>query len=166
MKTQNKGFTLIELLVVIVVIGLFSGLSILYYNNFNEQKKLESDTEGFKSVFELVRNKALAGDKSPCTTAKNPLQPYQINIVSGTPSYYTINNACITTGSTEMARYPLSSNIIFQTSDTIEFKIAQPGLNSAKSITLKNTFIQKCYTLTIDLSGVINQSALVSCPNS
>lgn len=157
---RQAGFTLIELLVVVVVIAIFSGLSVLYYNNFNEQKKLESDIERFKSVFELARNKSLSGDKSSCT-GLNDLQPFEIDYIAGKSGYFTLNNDCGTPS--QIGKYRLNGNDVFTTSGTIQFKIAQPGIASAQSIIMQNTMTNKCSTLTIDISGIINQSGFVSC---
>jgi len=59
---NKKSFTLIELLIVVTVIGLFSGLSIAYYNNFTNEKKLEAGADQVYNVLELAKKKTSSGD--------------------------------------------------------------------------------------------------------
>ncbi|HLL60098.1 MAG TPA: hypothetical protein VK338_00100 [Candidatus Nitrosocosmicus sp.] len=153
------GFTIIELLIIIGVITLFSGMSLAFYHNFNEQKKLEADVRNLKSIIELTHKKAMSGDKSPCSDQTQPLQAYSIQYTS---IYYTINNGCA--NPTEIARYSLADNNTLLSSGTIQFKISEPGIIGDKqTFIIKNNAINKCNQISLDISGIINEENRV-CP--
>ncbi len=151
---QNKkfGFTLIELLVVISIIILFSGLSLAGYSKLNEENKLKSDTKKFESTVELVRKKAIVGDTGGCT---GTISNYSIQYTS---SQYMINISC-NNGSLNnpIATYKLLSNVSIKTSGTITFPFQTNGVSSSSNLIFQNTNIPKCYKLTIQTSGIVDE---------
>lgn len=62
MDKNSNGYSLIELLVVVSIIILFSGLSLAAYNNFNEEKKLETETKKLIDVLNLASKRSASGD--------------------------------------------------------------------------------------------------------
>lgn len=65
MTYDKKGFTLIEILITIIVISLFSALSLAGYSYFREQKILEDRTKQFVEVLELAKKMAVTGQIPP-----------------------------------------------------------------------------------------------------
>lgn len=160
---MKNGFSLIELLLAVVVIGMFSGMSIATYNSFNEQKKLETDTKKFESLVELVRKKAITGEYYSCSGS---LQSYSISFSAAidSPNAYVFNANCNTIN--QLASYTLSPNVVFSSLSTNEivFPLLKGGIvGSQVSITIKNTSISKCYQLIISPAGIIDETGPTSC---
>ena len=105
MKISN-AFTLIELLIVVTIIGLFSGLSLAYYNNFGEQAKLKEETRKLVDVLELAKKKADAGDTP--TSCGSGFSGYQVTVNNNSYIlYYCCGGVC----NNLVQTYNITSNI-------------------------------------------------------
>ncbi len=165
----KKAYTLIELLITISIIIIFSGISIAYYNNFTEEKKLENETQKLVDVLDLAKKKAAgAEDSSLCPNSGGPFGSqygytgYRVNIFSNS---YSLSRCCTTATSNSCAQPQLintynniPSNITFTSSQSnIQFKQLTSVINSSTliTITVRNTNLNKCRQITISPSGVI-----------
>ncbi len=116
---KNNSFTLIELVVVIGIITLIMGISLAYYNNFNEETKFRTEMRKLWDVLELAKKKAITGDEpSGCVGFSG----YKVNFTNST---YQLQ-ACCGTVCTTTASYTLPSNI------TIIVPALAPPLNCIK----------------------------------
>jgi len=154
---MSKSFTLIELLVTTTIILIFGGLSLAYYNNFTQEKSLKNEALKLVNTLELAKKKASSGDLSGLT-CNGGFNGYQVNVTSSgyslwlrcggnsvSPavfSYSFPNNISITNGSGDYYFSELS------------LKIQIPS-NPTTTITIKNSNISRCLTITISSSGVI-----------
>ena|SRR3989338_2138095 len=156
-KKAGKGFTLIEILVVASAIILFFGISLRYFNDFNELKKLEVETENLAETLRQARKSAASGDKSQFATETCILTGYSV-IYSSENNKYSQHAIC--NGDKLIGEAALPSEIQLCQSGTITFK--QFGLGAISgSIKLRSARINKCREIVIDSSGDINISELI-----
>lgn len=169
---MKNGYTLIELLIVITIIGLFSALSLAYYNNFNETKKLTKETQRFLSVLELAKKKASSGDASMCSSP-NPgdtpaVAEYSVNVLSS--SSYQLAPNC-TTGLPNTITYDTDPSIIFpNASGSIAFYPLIAN-SSSSCIVLKNENTSVCHYINVQIGGTVcdgtcSSCATCACPSS
>lgn len=156
----SSGFTLIELLIVITIIIIFAGVSLAYYNNFIEEKKLETETQKLVDILELAKKKAAAADIGNYRC--NPFFGYRVSI---TPSSYRLILCCALNCDTNYSiqNYNLEPNITISTGvGPVQFKPLSAGVISSTTIKLKNLSINKCQQIIINSAGVI-ESTTVGC---
>lgn len=163
MKNQ-KGFTFIELLIVITIITLFSGLSLAYYNTYNEDLKLEAEARKINDVLELAKKKASSGDVNLALACSGEFISYEVTV--STTTQYKMDLVC-SGGKTLVYTYsiPADRNItVGPAATTIPFYKLSTGTNSAGDITLKvkNTSISKCINITVSPAGLINKGTVYS----
>jgi len=160
---MSKSFTLIELLAVTTIILVFSGLSLAYYNNFNQEENLKKETNKLIDTIELAKKKANSGERYNCTS----LCGYQFSVNS---SGYLLNICCSCDSNGNCVNptpiityyFPPNSNINSLDDFTTIFKPLTPLLTPGY-IRLKNNNINKCQNVTITKSGIIevNSSCLI-----
>jgi prepilin-type N-terminal cleavage/methylation domain-containing protein len=146
------GYTLLEIIVVVTIISLFTALSIGYYRNFDEQKKLDGDVKQFIDVLNLAANKANSGDLNPNPNCTD-FQGYSV-LISSTTSYSLEFNCGDVY--TEVQAYNLKSNISFTGTDAnILFKPLTGGTNLIRqaSVTFTNNATGKCKKILINPLG-------------
>ena len=120
---NKKSFTLIELLIVVSVIILFSGLSIAYYNNFTNEKKLEAGANKVYDTLELAKKKTSSGDLSGETC--DPFGGYEVKSSADRPSY-SLYLCCEGSCDTPIQTYDLNNPVTFNhASRSIQFKILE-----------------------------------------
>ncbi len=162
---MKKGFTLIEIIVVIAVISLITGMSLAYYNTFNEQQKLRSEAKKIIDVIELAKHKASSGDSpASCTTG---FTGYRADI--GAASYF-ISACCAGTCDTAnpVQTYPFSSNSITATNGYIQFKQLTGGISTNYSplqINVKSSQLPanaNCIVITFTAVGNISVSSTLT----
>lgn len=148
------SFTLIELLIVISVIFLISGISLAFYNQFNEQKKLEIETEKLVDVLELAKKKTSSAEIGNYTCTN--FSGYQVNI---TALSYKLILCCSADCSVNylIQSYNLTNNIIIIDGlGSVQFKPLTAGVVGTNTIILKNSTINKCQQISISSAGVIS----------
>ncbi len=158
---SNFSFTLIELLIVITILITFSGFSLAYYNQFTEEKKLETETERLVDVLELAKKKTSSGYIGNYTCSV--FFGYRVAVSN---SYYELRLCCSSDCNTNqlIKNYTLPSNLsVTSGTDNIQFNPLTTKINSPTNITitLKNTSLNKCRQITISPAGLID-----STPNS
>jgi prepilin-type N-terminal cleavage/methylation domain len=161
-----KSFTLIELLIVTTIILVFGGLSLSYYNNFTQQQTLKKEAQKLVNIFELAKKKASSGDLSGLT-CNGGFNGYRVNL---TNSSYSLWLRCGNTSvSPAVFSYSFPNNISITNGSgdyyfsELSLKIQIPS-NPTTTITIKNSNISRCLTITISSSGVITLSDnFISC---
>lgn len=169
-KRTKYGFTFLELLIVIAIMALFTTLSVGGYTSFNENKKVDADTNQLISAIELAKKKSRAGDKSGIIQAgvdysACDLDGYKVSITSATayslqavmcsnasPSC-TLNPGCL---DVPIASYALSSSVVLApTTGSVTFSGAGVAVSGISSITVTNTRNNKLKTITINGAGIV-----------
>lgn len=155
---SQNSFTLIELLIVVTIILLLSGLSLAYYNQFNEQKKLEKETEKLVDVLELAKKKATSADIGGYSCPV--FSGYQVAVGASSYSLRLCCSAdCTTNYSIQTYDFPTN---ISSTVNNIQFKPLATGVVTAASIKIRSSAINKCQQISVSLAGVIATTS-VSC---
>jgi len=168
-KKNKKSFTLIELLIAISLIILISGLTIPFYNQFTAQQELKNETKKIVDLLELARKKAISGDLSNHQSDCANFTGYQIRIVNSTTLQLficcgqTTSNYCST--SFVITTYNLPNQFsITPVGSNIQFKNLTGYLDNSYPLNIKNSLINKCISITISPSGLINYNDnLISC---
>lgn len=75
---MKKGFTLIEVLIVVFIIGILSALTINYFTEINESKKIEGLSETISAYLEETKTKAQSGENGEQHGIKFYSQTYVI----------------------------------------------------------------------------------------
>ncbi|MCX7881307.1 MAG: hypothetical protein N2482_02210 [Patescibacteria group bacterium] len=154
----RKYFTLIETLIVVTIIITLSGLSLAYYHNFNEEKKLETNADKLIDALELAKKKANSSDYGNYSCLN--YSGYRVSISS---SQYILSLCCNSDCSSyiNIANYNFSSNIQAVASYSVRFY----PLNKFQSeiIQIKNTLLNRCINIDISSLGVITKGDKVAC---
>jgi len=156
--SRFTGFTFIELLIVITIIALFSGLSLAYYNSYNEDIKLEAEARKVNDVLELAKKKSSAADVNLSQTCSGDFISYKVTVINA--SQYRMSLVC-SGGETTIYTYsiPADRNITVESATAIPFYKLSTGTNSAGDITVKvkNTSSSKCIDITVSPAGIITK---------
>jgi len=151
---SKKSFTLIELLIVVTVIGLFSGLSIAYYNNFTNEKKLEAGADQVYNVLELAKKKTSSGDLSGETCNNDVFDGYEVKS-SADGSSYSLSLCCDGSCNTLIQTYDLKDQIVFDpTPLSIQFNTLTAPV-TAQTFTIKSSSLNKYIDIDINTAGLI-----------
>jgi Tfp pilus assembly major pilin PilA len=158
-----KAFTLIEIIIVVAIMILFAGLSIGYYNDFTQQKKLISATTKIVDVLELVKKKTLSGDSSQCTfTPQSSARVEDYSFIVNSSSTYKLSPKC-TIGNPNEVSYITDSNIVFPT-PTVAFEFKPFTASTATNCFLiKNLVSNKCQYIRVENSGTVCNGSCSSC---
>lgn len=65
-SSLTRGYTLIELLVVIIIIALFTAISLSTMNRFTYEKQLQNEIKKMTSILELTKSKTNSADITLC----------------------------------------------------------------------------------------------------
>lgn len=155
-KNRDKSFTLIELIIVVAITILLSGLGLAAYNNFTQEKKLDSDVQKFTDVLELARKKAQSGDATECGSADSSITPRveKYSVVVDSSSNYRLIANCPGATPTPIS-FQLDSSIQLQAPyQTVDFK-SLSAVTSASCFILKNTSSSKCKYIKVESSGAL-----------
>ncbi len=154
---QRSGYTLLEILIVVSIISMFTALSIGYYRNFDDQRKLDGDTKQVIDVLNLAANRANSGDLNP-----NPICPdfqgYAVTI--GTSNTYSLQFNCGNVY-TAIQNYRLDSGLCFvEVGTNVLFKPLTAGTNLLRStgITINSLALSKCQQISVDPAGTVNEA--------
>ncbi|OGK18444.1 hypothetical protein A3D80_00400 [Candidatus Roizmanbacteria bacterium RIFCSPHIGHO2_02_FULL_40_13b] len=167
---KNSGFTFLEILIVVFIITLLSGATATGYTGFNEQKKLDKDTQDMSSTLELAKKKARAGDKSSLAQTGTDystceLDGYKVKLLTATTYQLAASMCAPTVGScpivsgcsdVSIAPYALSSSVTMSPA-TGEVFFNNGGLNVSgiTSVVFTNSKNNKTKTVSIFTSGAI-----------
>lgn len=188
-RTFKDAFTLIEIIVVVSIISILTASGMAAYNRFSDEQKLTTETKKIVDEIDLLRKKALAGEKSAIQGECEGDLLFQSLALEGTQVSGYRN--CSDTGEVLTKRYNLagdgmvsvvSMNVV-RASGTIEtisrLRFAPPyatmsavtslgtdtvfaPLDSLK-ITIKSNNINKCIQITVNPSGVISEGNKYDC---
>ena len=167
MTTSRTGYTLIELLIVIFIIVLFSGLSLAYYRNFDEQRKLDAEAKQLMEVLSLASKKANSSDLTPNSSCID-FRGYRVLIES--PATYTLEFACVEdpVNNPGVINYRLIQRQTTQpgislsgSGTSILFKPLSSGTNltTEAAIVLTNSATGKCTTVQVNPIGTVEQTS-------
>ncbi|MBI1863467.1 prepilin-type N-terminal cleavage/methylation domain-containing protein [Candidatus Microgenomates bacterium] len=168
-KSNRRAFTLIELMVVCSILLASVGFGITRYNDTIQKRRLNQEVRKLSDVMSLASTSATAGDSG---TACADFNGYQVALT--TTGSYTLRlcceAACNSAQSLVTATYQLPTGITVSApaSDTTFLfnKLNQsitiaPAAN--QTVTLRNTVLARCVSVTVATAGQITQSAEFSC---
>lgn len=165
----RAAFTLVEVMVVCGIILISTGLGITRYNDFTQKRLLNQALRQVQDIMSIASAKATAGDSGISCTA---FQGYQVAVqTNGT---HTLKKCCEATcnavESTLVSTYYVPTGITVSAptaNTTYLFKKLSQGISANPAanltVTLRNTALARCVSLTLDVSGVITQGAEVAC---
>ncbi|MFA6081725.1 MAG: hypothetical protein WC741_04970 [Patescibacteria group bacterium] len=169
---MKKGFSLIELLVITSITLLFSGIILVQYNNYTQEQKLKNEARKLIDIMELAKKKAVTSDLIPTPNVTPPtfctnFTGYQLSL--NTNSSYSLNYCCDSICSTVVNSYTFNSKILLTApvsipANLIFTPLMKKFLLTINSITLKNTVVNKCVTISVSPIGVIElDESLLGC---
>lgn len=168
---RNKflnGFTLIEIIIVVAIIILFSGLSLVYYNNFNEQTKLKEEARKLVDVLELAKKKASSGDTP--TSCEGGFNGYRVDVNANS---YSLSSCCggICNTTSPVTTYNLPTSLTtYAGTGYIQYSQLNLAINMTISspIKIKNSSLSNsanCLEINITSNGIVtNDDQFKSCP--
>lgn len=157
-----KGYALIEIIIVVAIIVLFSALSLGYYRNFDEQKKLDGEIKQFTDVLDLASSKSSSGDLSPNPSCVDDFQGYGVQIINDASYSFRFNcGGVYTTIQTYTVRPGLT---LLGAGTDILFKplTAETNLGIPTDIIFTSSTINKCIRIQISPQGVVEE--MPTCP--
>lgn len=172
MVRNSRAFTLIEIIVVVAITLILTGISLAYYNQYSEQKKLETEAEKFVDVLNLARNKAISGEENPCSVYAGPNKAFGGHRVRYADGDKYLLRICCTTLCTESGAIQTLNTYNFPTNISLKpdsyanvWFIPLYGSLSDKTIThtvlIKSSVItNKCYQITIEPSGLVKSEII------
>lgn len=156
MNFKNRdGYTMIELLIVVIIISIITAITIGFYNNFTEDKKLIGESEKLKDVLELAKKKASSAELG---VSCSPYNGYGLSF-SGTS--YVLSILCpLPTPIYTYPDIPATISVSGYTGSVNFLPLgAGTNLSSTKTITFKNVLINRCISVDIEQSGAITRDA-------
>jgi len=171
------GFSLIELIVATAIMGVFFGLFGFNYNLSQEKNQLKSATRELRSLIDLTRQNTQSGlVPSGCTSidasGNLDFQGYGLTFNAATEkvtqNYYCANSA-VDISTYGFKKFP-HIGIVSATYTSIYFlrgtsELLNPtGQKIDQTVTLINSRINRCSSITINKFGIITTDESVSCP--
>jgi len=149
--------------VVTTITLVFGGLSLAYYNTFNQEQNLKNEAKKLVSAFELAKKKATSGDLSGLT-CNGGFNGYRVNISSGGYSLSLRCGGVSVSPAVFSYSFPSGSNISI-VSGIGSYNFREINISStAGTIRVKNSSIAKCIDITISSAGIITISDnFISC---
>lgn len=169
-RSTKNAFTLIEIIIVITILITLTGFITANYVRYSEEKKLNEAIIHLKTILNIARTKAIAGDIS--TFACSNFQGYQVKY-DATASNYKMNICCSDLVDNDCsaltyttATYAVKTNILVRTTDfnVIFYPFAKgTNLSDVTGVELKNTAINQCNFVKVSPIGVIEMGAPYEC---
>lgn len=168
MKKTKTAFTLIEIMVVVSIILIFTGMSLVYYNVFTQERLLNTETDKLVSVLEIAKKNSTSASEAASANCPSTYQ-FRGNAITFTSTKtYTISNCCaaLETDATScpdtVNTYKMKDPVnISNSPSTISFDKLY-GTATAMSIIVRlgtgTTNSTKCYTVTVSSVGVVTKS--------
>lgn len=165
MANLKKGFSLIETIVVVSIIILFTGIGIAKYNDFSEEKRLDTEVKDFIDFLDAARQKTVQQDVSAGNISPCPFEGYSVKIDASTQKYTLFIQCPIATETTIEHTFPSSIQISPSGTHWVVYKYPKGFTTnvSNQTFTIKHLTLKKCVDVTITPAGVINESAKQSC---
>ena len=179
MKNNGSGFTLLELIIVIGILMIFAVLSLSYYNNYTDGRKLESEAKNFINALTLASKKAQTAEAVSIAQCTNSFVGYQVVIDTQIPFSYSIRRCCgnlyCNSSNTRFKKYTSTSNIslLTDTVNNIIFQklssgivVNQGAITAPVTITLKNSSLsnnKNCVDITIVKTGASRHGERYDC---
>jgi Tfp pilus assembly protein FimT len=154
-----------------MIVGIVSSLTLASYNNFTETNKLEADANKLFDRLELSRKKSTAGD-IPDTDTCLAFNGYGIVFDNSLTSYklqLCCDSLCLDTNNQDLISVQLQTNNIFTIYSNIRFAPLTGQRHhpeddyTDRTITIKNTIVNQCISISISYLGVIEKQAKTSC---
>lgn len=160
---KNLGFSLIEVLISISIIIIFSGMGMVYYNNFTEQKKLDQETKRFTDTLELAKVKSSSGDTSLCQGVETTPMIKKYSVDVNTTSY-KLAPECLT-GTPVPLNYEVPNNIQIGVTGAPQRISFDPQMIQIAPICLffKNISLNKCTYVNVEKTGIISDGVCSTC---
>ncbi|PIY72257.1 hypothetical protein COY87_01950 [Candidatus Roizmanbacteria bacterium CG_4_10_14_0_8_um_filter_33_9] len=166
MKSSSlKGFTLIELIVVIVIIAIFSTISLSTINRFTNEKQLKNETKKVMTILELTKSKTNSGDRSLCTPFNESSVPevqdftFQVDVAGKS---YQIIPHCIESDPQSIT-YAVSNNIYIYP-NSIDFN-PNYGKVTCTCFVVKSEILDKCNYIKVSANSIISDGFCSTCSN-
>jgi prepilin-type N-terminal cleavage/methylation domain-containing protein len=161
----KKGFSLIETIVVVSIIALFTGIGITKFNDFSEEKRLDTEVKDLVDALDSARAKTVAQELSGVNTASCNFEGYTLRIDS-TAKKYTLQVRCPEIVTTNFSHtFPTAIQITPAGITSVQYKYPEGFTTNTTNVTLtlKHLTLGKCVDLIIMPSGLINESEKRSC---
>jgi len=160
MQTKKTGFTLIELMIVVVIILLFMSMSLSYFGEYTEFRKLENTAKKLTDVLLTARTKTTAGDAGLCgDPSTSQVNYYSVEIFDGGTKFRLVPSCSI--GTPQTITYAVEPNIAMEEKSVIYQRIGNSL--SCQCIQITNTKIQKCAYVKAGQSGIIDWGRCGTC---
>jgi prepilin-type N-terminal cleavage/methylation domain-containing protein len=148
---MQKGFTLIEIIIVIIIMTVILGAATASYQGSSQEKRLQSDATKVADIVRVARdktvNREIPTSVGNCTT----FDGYRVNFTM--PNRYSLRLFCDGVMRQE-------SRYVFTYAEISELPVADlvftyplARTSGVFTVFLKNTSINRCKLVTIDLNG-------------
>lgn len=135
------------------------GLALSSYNNFGDEKKMETESKRILDVIELARKKTFSGDIG----ATNPCQNFLGYQITLNTNNYLLQLVC-EENTYSIQQYSLSQNFQITQANTINIKpITGEFSYTYNTITIKNTVLNKCIDIKMIPSGTVSEGVKYAC---
>lgn len=163
----KKGFTLIELVISVSIILLFSGITLAFFNDFTEDKKLDAEADKLINTLELARSKAINSDASVACTSGS-IKGYKVKI---TVSNYTLSIHCVDASGADLADTDIYTNNFSPSLGSTGNTVVEYVLTTATAVItginpmrINNSSSGKCLYVNISAAPVGLVSRGTTCP--
>ncbi len=159
----NLSFTLIEIIIIIGILLISTGISLSFYNRFNQETDLEVEVNKITDLINLAKKKSMSYDISQ---ANEDCQFSGFQIFFPSNNQYQLQlccrNDCLENINLNSFRLKLNL-ILINYPPAIIFYPTSGETDKDYSIIVKHNLLNKCKQININKKGVVNINN-ISCP--
>ncbi len=153
-SVNQRGFTLLELMIVLAITAVLTIGALSSYRGFDQQKRLEADTEAFVEGVELAKKQVNSGEK-PCVGYTGTY-----SILWGDTSFSVVPGGCAV-----LQSYEFKGNEFETATSSAVFNPFGRGttLTSDRCVLIRNIYHNQCRKIIIETSGTVSSEVDPDC---
>jgi Tfp pilus assembly protein FimT len=162
-KRLNLSFTLIEIIIILGILLISTGISLSFYNRFNQETDLEVEVNKITDLINLAKKKSMSYDIS---LAGEDCQFSGFQIFFPSNNQYQLQLCCRSDclENVNLNSFKLKLNIILMNyPSAITFFPTLGKTDKDYSLIVKHNLINKCKQININKEGVVNINN-ITCP--
>jgi len=158
-KNERRSFTIIELLVISIITIVVSGISLVIFDRYKEDRILMNQVTQLVQILELARSKAIANDTSQCTDSLSAyVSGYSVEVNTTTIQVVPHCN----TNPTPIIQHIEPQSVFVTPQFTINYN-NRGYEGTTVCLPIKNITNKQCQYVRIDETGLVTSGRCTQC---